>query len=71
MYVRVHLPLQQGLRLSFSNFSIKRSKVRVHLPLQQGLRRPYSLCGITQNRQVRVHLPLQQGLRPFLKYELF
>ena len=35
--VRVHLPLQQGLRLITDQLS-HTIQVRVHLPLQQGLR---------------------------------
>ena len=37
-YVRVHLPLQQGLRHSLRHQWQILEQVRVHLPLQQGLR---------------------------------
>ena len=62
--VRVHHPLQQGLRpfaaLKFKKFVI----VRVHHPLQQGLRLLSPILVSTISTPVRVHHPLQQGLRP-------
>ena len=63
MYVRVHLPLQQGLRLLLCTYPLPMNLVvRVHLPLKQGLRRQrFRLPEIINN--VRVHLPLKQGLR--------
>ena len=61
--VRVHLPLQQGLRHHLLNCDLFFFLVRVHLPLQQGLRHKLSNhCGYLR-LLVRVHLPLQQGLR--------
>ena len=61
--VRVHLPLQQGLRLVGENTHVTiLVLVRVHLPLQQGLRLPIVFVSPLSDR-VRVHLPLQQGLR--------
>ena len=39
--VRVHLPLEQGLRLSFCVCCVFSQTVRVHLPLEQGLRLTY------------------------------
>ena len=62
--MRVHLPLQQGLRRHALIIYIRQSeRVRVHLPLQQGLR---LICSTITKFfiLVRVHLPLQQGLRP-------
>ena len=61
--VRVHLPLQQGLRLITFFMDDGAFGVRVHLPLQQGLRhRGFCNYG-SLVVWVRVHLPLQQGLR--------
>ena len=39
MLVRVHHPLQQGLRQETNGVLVKLEPVRVHHPLQQGLRR--------------------------------
>ena len=70
--VRVHLPLQQGLRqinaVTNSNIAVV---VRVHLPLQQGLRRKMRTPHKGICLPVRVHLPLQQGLRLLLQDLLF
>ena len=40
--VRVHLPLQQGLRQLVTSLKLEIYPVRVHLPLKQGLRHPYN-----------------------------
>ena len=60
--VRVHLPLEQGLRRGKAYTDCSRKKVRVHLPLEQGLRQ-LQIVLFCQLYEVRVHLPLEQGLR--------
>ena len=60
--MRVHLPLQQGLRL-LDLVLLMLKFVRVHLPLQQGLRLLSRKGFRVLSCRVRVHLPLQQGLR--------
>ena len=60
--MRVHHPLQQGLRLiKCFVVIVLHIIVRVHHPLQQGLR--LSPTWRTLFQCVRVHHPLQQGLR--------
>ena len=61
--VRVHHPLQQGLRLFDLEIFFRTCSVRVHHPLQQGLRRGIFLLDLSHEAFVRVHHPLQQGLR--------
>ena len=62
--MRVHHPLQQGLRpMEYMSLHSLVWRVRVHHPLQQGLR-PFFSCYNRTNHIVRVHHPLQQGLRP-------
>ena len=57
MYVRVHLPLQQGLRLLLCTYPLPMNLVvRVHLPLKQGLRQLYRRSS-PKFQDVRVHLP--------------
>ena len=63
MKVRVHHPLQQGLRPVFSVVFITPECVRVHHPLQQGLRPLKERRCMILTEDVRVHHPLQQGLR--------
>ena len=60
--VRVHHPLQQGLRQVRNMLFFVLTFVRVHHPLQQGLR-PNSRDSLSIWKNVRVHHPLQQGLR--------
>ena len=65
--VRVHHPLQQGLRRELSYFYVICClPVRVHHPLQQGLRLGIVWLKIVVTLGVRVHHPLQQGLRLFI-----
>ena len=63
--VRVHHPLQQGLRPNHLWHTCPFLIVRVHHPLQQGLRPIKLVRGRYQVHLVRVHHPLQQGLRQF------
>ena len=63
-YVRVHLPLQQGLRpenVGFDAFfATSASASSITTRIKTGCSQSFS-CMLPS---VRVHLPLQQGLRP-------
>ena len=70
LLVRVHLPLQQGLRpesLAFTAFGscTSASSITTRIKTRSAFIKLFIISG------VRVHLPLQQGLRHFLRNDFF
>ena len=63
LFVRDHIPLEQGLRRAGNQTQESNPSVRDHIPLEQGLRRAGNQTQ-ESNPSVRDHIPLEQGLRP-------
>ena len=65
LWVREHIPLEQGLRPADSLPECEgESDVREHIPLEQGLRPLQNTNTQEFLLMVREHIPLEQGLRP-------
>ena len=63
LWVRDHIPLEQGLRLRLQGMTSGHVlNVRDHIPLEQGLRL-YKTIIRRIEMFVRDHIPLEQGLR--------
>ena len=62
--LREYVPLEQGLRRSFTNFLASSSFLREYVPLEQGLRPSAANYDSQHLHELREYVPLEQGLRP-------
>ena len=64
IFIREHIPLEQGLRLQRCFQLVFQRLIREHIPLEQGLRQNCFLVNFFIS-VIREHIPLEQGLRLF------
>ena len=68
--VRDHIPLEQGLRRSCSQFTIYLFKSQRPYSIRTRIKTPSCRCRAWQSK-VRDHIPLEQGLRRNVHYPVF